>query len=85
MNGDGTFTYNDGRVYKGVFMNNLRHGKGVIEWPNGKKYDGMWLNGKEDGLGVYTNKVGQSRKGLWYILGTVQFCTTIKNQVLSGL
>jgi len=36
MNGYGELFYEDGRVYKGEFLHDLKHGKGIYIWTNGK-------------------------------------------------
>lgn len=38
MNGLGTLTYPDGRVYRGEFKNDLKDGEGTLTWPDGKKF-----------------------------------------------
>ena len=57
--------YEDGRVYRGQFMNDQKHGQGVYQWPNGKKMEGTWANGKQDGQARFTNSKGESRVGIW--------------------
>ena len=54
MNGNGEFTWPDGRKYvvfivikfKGEYSEDKKQGKGVFEWPDGRKYDGEWHEGK---------------------------------------
>ena len=53
MDGEGVFTWNDGRIYQGSFYQDKKHGHGVLTWPQGKVYDGMWINGKQHGEGKY--------------------------------
>jgi hypothetical protein len=51
-----TMEYNDGRVYKGYFKNDLEHGEdGVMTYPNGATYSGNWRNGMRHSRGKYRN------------------------------
>ena len=70
MNGYGVFTWNDGRIYEGNFINDLKHGKGRFKWPDGKIYSGTWEFGKQHGSGEYTfyepkHKKFITKKGMW--------------------
>lgn len=40
MNGEGTFEWQDGRKYKGNYLNDKKHGYGEFEWSDGRKYKG---------------------------------------------
>ena len=42
MDGSGVFTWKDGRVYKGEFKNDKKHGQGYIKYPDGRKYKGEY-------------------------------------------
>lgn len=44
MHGDGTYTWNDGRVYNGEWSDDKMHGKGIFTWPDGRIYDGFFEN-----------------------------------------
>ena len=46
MNGFGEFTWDDGRKYKGNYINDKKEGRGVFTWPDNRKYDGNWKDGK---------------------------------------
>ena len=37
-------TYNNGDVYEGQWLNNLKDGKGQMTYSNGDKQIGNWLN-----------------------------------------
>ena len=39
--GFGNYVWEDGRKYKGYWLNNKMHGKGIFEWPDGKKFEGI--------------------------------------------
>jgi len=53
MEGKGTFTWADGRIYVGDYKNDKKHGTGIFKWPDGRQYDGEWKNGKQHGNGKY--------------------------------
>ena len=36
MEGKGTFTWADGRIYVGSYLNDKKHGVGVFKWPDGR-------------------------------------------------
>jgi len=40
MNGKGKFKWPDGRVYEGMYANDLREGYGEFHWSDGKVYKG---------------------------------------------
>ncbi len=63
MEGQGVFTWPDGRKYIGNYIDDKKEGHGVFYWPDGRKYDGMWLDGKQDGIGTYTNASGITKTG----------------------
>lgn len=46
MDGDGLYTWPDGRNYAGQYLNDKKHGRGKYTWANGKTYDGDWKDGK---------------------------------------
>jgi len=46
MDGQGTFTWADGREYVGQYKYDKKEGYGEFVWPDGKKYQGNWLSGK---------------------------------------
>ena len=46
MEGYGVFTWNDGRIYKGNYLNDKKEGFGDFYWPDGRCYKGNWKNGK---------------------------------------
>ena len=51
MHGRGVYTFNDGRVYDGEFVNAHKSGHGYYLWPDGSYYRGRWENGKRNGQG----------------------------------
>lgn len=42
LNGQGAFTWNDGRIYKGNFSNGKIHGDGTLTLTNGRVIVGEW-------------------------------------------
>ena len=49
MHGEGIYTWQDGRMYKGQYENDRKHGYGTYTWNDGKQYAGWWQNGKQQG------------------------------------
>ena len=54
MQGEGEYTWSDGRSYKGSWKNNKMNGTGLYKWPDGRKYEGEYENDMKHGKGVYT-------------------------------
>ena len=46
MEGDGVYTWKDGRRYEGEYMRNKKHGKGTYIYSNGSVFEGEWKNGQ---------------------------------------
>ena len=46
MDGEGVFTWPDGRKYEGEDVDDKKDGQGTFTWPDGRKYIGEWKNGK---------------------------------------
>ena len=40
ISGTGTYRWADGKVYKGMWLNNKMHGNGHLVWADGKEYVG---------------------------------------------
>jgi hypothetical protein len=53
-NGQGTYTWPDGRKYVGEYKNGKFHGQGTYTWPSRQKYVGEFKDGKYHGQGTYT-------------------------------
>ncbi len=43
----GEYYWNDGRIYKGEWLNNKMHGRGSYSWKDGRIYEGEYLNDKK--------------------------------------
>ena len=57
--------WEDGKVYKGEFLDGKRHGRGSISYPDGSTYDGEWLDDLRHGQGVYRYADGTQYQGNW--------------------
>jgi len=64
QNGSGRFTFEDGSIYIGDFMNGLAYGEGMFVDAEGNTlYTGQFLNGFFDGAGVYYSTEGWVYQG----------------------
>jgi len=59
----GAYTWHDGTVMSGTFVNMKLEGKGIQTYANGDRYDGEFKNGLWDGYGVFTRKEGIVHEG----------------------
>ena len=46
MHGKGLFTWPDGKMYNGEFIENIKQGYAEFKWSDGKIYKGSWKDGK---------------------------------------
>jgi hypothetical protein len=65
FNGQGTYTWADGRKYVGQFSNDKRNGQATIIFPNGDKYVGQYKDDLFNGQGTYTWADGRKYVGQW--------------------
>jgi hypothetical protein len=65
QNGQGTFTWADGRKYIGEYKDDKRHGQGTLIFSNGDKYVGEWKKGKRNGFGTMFFSDGEKYVGEW--------------------
>ena len=42
----GYFTWPDGRIYHGEYLDDKKHGFGEFKYADGRMYSGYWMNGK---------------------------------------
>lgn len=63
-NGNGTYTFPDGKRYEGEFKDGKFHGHGILTFPNGKRYEGEFKNGYYSN-GTYTFPEGNKYEGEW--------------------
>ncbi|XP_032223512.2 uncharacterized protein LOC5522265 [Nematostella vectensis] len=59
------FTYKDGRIYCGSFVDGKRHGHGVLAWQNRTRYEGHFEDNERNGIGVLTYNTGEKYDGEW--------------------
>ena len=52
-NGQGTYTFPDGKKYVGKFKDGKEHGKGTYTYPDGVKYEGKFKDGKPWNINSY--------------------------------
>ena len=64
-NGQGIYTYPDGRKYIGQWKDGKLNGRGTYIWYNGNKYVGEFKDGKKHGQGTYTSSNGEKYEGEW--------------------
>ena len=57
--GQGTYTYTDGRVNIGKYKNVKKNGKMKIKCPNGDTYQGDFKNGSPSGKFNFTDSKGE--------------------------
>lgn len=60
-----SFTYKDGSVYSGTYLNSKRHDEGTMMWPNQMTYRGNWEDDERNGFGVLDYVTGEVYEGLW--------------------
>ena len=63
--GVGTFIYDEGHSYKGMFRDGDRHGRGTYTWPSGAQYVGQWKDNKQHGQGTFTDAYGNQSVSQW--------------------
>ena len=51
--------YEDGGLYKGNFVNDLKQGSGIYKGAYRQTYDGDWENVQRHGYANYTNDEGE--------------------------
>ena len=66
MHGKGTYTYANGNLYEGDFVEDKVHGKGTFTYANGNVYEGDWVEDNMHGKGTYTSADGSiAHNGEW--------------------
>lgn len=61
----GFFTYGDGSVYEGDFVNGNGEGEGICKYANGDKYEGGWKNHAPHGKGTMYFLNGNVYAAIW--------------------
>ena len=64
-NGQGTYTFANGRKYVGERKDGKKNGQGTLTFADGDKYVGEFKNGLKNGQGTYTYPDGQKYVGEW--------------------
>jgi hypothetical protein len=54
FDGQGTYSFRDGKKYTGQFRNNKRNGEGTFTWPDGARYVGGYKDDIRNGRGTFT-------------------------------
>ena len=57
--------FENGAVYKGYLLNDMRHGPGIQVWPDNAKYEGEWQYNKANGRGKFWHADGDIYEGEW--------------------
>ena len=78
QNGQGTYTYPDGRKYSGEWRNKLFNGQGTLTYANGDEYIGEFNDGKISGQGIFEfafgrKYAGEFKNGKLYGQGTLEY------------
>ena len=63
--GPGRFTYSNGTVYEGQFLDGSPDGAGTVHFTTGDNYYGTFTNHRPNGLGVMHYANGQIEGGIW--------------------
>ena len=74
MYGKGRYTWPDGRLYEGGFVDDRKEGEGSLTWymiiwicrPDGKKFEGLWKAGKREGRGQLIHPGGKVEHAVWH-------------------
>jgi len=64
-NGQGTYTFPDGKKYVGKWKDGKYNGEGIFTRPNGSKYVGEFKDGERNGQGILTSYLGFKFEGEW--------------------
>ena len=65
MYGRGTFSFEDGSEYVGMFNREYEHGHGIWTDKQGNQYNGNWIKGVKDGQGTFVFANGDKYVGEW--------------------
>lgn len=49
IQGKGTYTWPDGKMYEGEYRNGKKNGYGIYKFPDGRRYEGYWVDGLQNG------------------------------------
>jgi hypothetical protein len=65
INGSGTFTWPNGRIYEGSWKDGKMSGQGNLMYEDGNEYNGEFMDDCRHGYGVFTWKDGKRYEGPW--------------------
>jgi hypothetical protein len=66
MHGYGIQSYDSGRKYEGMYVDDIKQGHGIYTWASGKHYDGQWKDDVQHGFGmIFKPKKGKRSYGFW--------------------
>ena len=65
FNGNGTYTFENGDKYTGLWRQGKCEGYGVYSFTNGDIYKGAFIAGKMEGRGTYIYSNGDKYIGMW--------------------
>ena len=60
---EGTYTYPDGKIYRGQWQFRERNGHGILKYPDGRVYEGEFKSGLRTGRGTMTWSDGRNYFG----------------------
>jgi len=63
--GEGTYSFSDGRRYVGQFMQGDMHGHGSMAFTDGAEYQGGFQRGQKHGMGSFRWADGRKYVGIW--------------------
>jgi hypothetical protein len=61
-----SYTYPNGDVYTGEWLDDYPHGKGKFTYANGEVYEGEWLERQRHGKGKFSGVNGEFYRGEWF-------------------
>jgi len=59
----GKFTWYNGDVYEGQWVDDVKSGKGKLIWNNGNSFDGVWVSGQKERGTMYEQISNRSFEG----------------------
>jgi hypothetical protein len=65
QHGRGKYTYPNGTVFEGDWVNGVAVGQGIFIYPDGSKFEGGIKNGQRDGQFVCVLASGDRYEGTW--------------------
>lgn len=63
FDGYGTFSYSNGDIFTGNYINGIRQGKGILYYNGGGSYEGEYSDNIRHGMGILTSPAGDVYQG----------------------